>query len=69
MYEVVSHHLVSYGLNKEDDGWKRIIVEKPFGYSFDSAVELDKKLHEGFQEHQITVLTIIWAKKRCKILW
>ncbi len=53
MYEVVSHHLVSCGLNKEDDGWKRIIVEKPFGYSFDSAVELDKKLHEGFQEHQI----------------
>ncbi len=53
MYEVVSSHLVSYGLNSEVNGWKRIIVEKPFGYSLDSAVELDKKLHEGFQEHQI----------------
>ncbi|MHB9056965.1 MAG: glucose-6-phosphate dehydrogenase [Paludibacteraceae bacterium] len=53
MYEIVSDHLVSYGLNKEDDGWKRIIVEKPFGYSLESAEDLDKKLHEGFQEHQI----------------
>ncbi len=53
MYEVVSDHLVDYGLNKEADGWKRIIVEKPFGYSYDTAISLDKKLHEGFHEHQI----------------
>lgn len=53
MYEVVTSHLVEVGLSDEHDGWKRMIVEKPFGYSYDSAVELDKKLHEGFQEHQI----------------
>ena len=53
MYEVVAAHLVSSGLNTEKDGWKRIIVEKPFGYSYDSAVELDGKLHDGFAEHQI----------------
>ena len=53
MYEVVASHLVSYGMNKEEDGWKRIVVEKPFGYSYDSAVELDQKLHHGFGEHQI----------------
>lgn len=53
LYETVSGHLISYGLNNEEDGWKRIIVEKPFGYSLDSALELDKNLHEGFQEHQI----------------
>lgn len=53
IYEVVSGHLVEQNLNSESDGWKRIIVEKPFGYSLESALELDSKLHEGFQEHQI----------------
>jgi len=53
MYDVVAAHLESCGLNKENDGWKRMIVEKPFGYSYDSAVELDEKLHKGFSEHQI----------------
>lgn len=53
LYEVVASNLVQYGLNTETDGWKRIIVEKPFGYSYDSAVELDKKLRSGFNEDQI----------------
>lgn len=53
MYDVVASHLESSGLNEENDGWKRMIVEKPFGYSYDSAVELDEKLHKGFSEHQI----------------
>jgi len=53
LYEVVASHLIEHGLNTEADGWKRIIVEKPFGYSFDSAVELDKKLRSGFNEDQI----------------
>lgn len=53
MYEVVTSHLVHYELNREDDGWKRIIVEKPFGYSYDSALELENKLHQGFNENQI----------------
>ena len=53
LYEVVAAHLVKYGLNTEDDGWKRIIVEKPFGYSYDTAIDLDKKLRSGFNEDQI----------------
>ena len=53
LYEVVANHLVRYGLNREEDGWKRIIVEKPFGYSYATAVELDQKLHAGFHEDQI----------------
>lgn len=53
LYEVVAANLVKFGLNKEDDGWKRIIVEKPFGYSYDTAIDLDKKLHTGFNEDQI----------------
>jgi len=53
LYEVVASHLIENGLNTEADGWKRIIVEKPFGYSYDSAIELDKKLRSGFNEDQI----------------
>lgn len=53
LYEVVAANLVTAGLNVEENGWKRIIVEKPFGYSYDSAIELDKKLHSGFNEDQI----------------
>ena len=53
LYEVVAAHLIHHGLNTEVDGWKRIIVEKPFGYNYDSAVELDSKLRSGFNEDQI----------------
>ena len=53
LYEVVAANLVKYGLNTEENGWKRIIVEKPFGYSLDTAIDLDKKLHNGFHEEQI----------------
>lgn len=53
LYDVVAANLVKYNLNIEEKGWKRIIVEKPFGYSYDTAVELDKKLHNGFSEEQI----------------
>jgi glucose-6-phosphate 1-dehydrogenase len=53
LYETVAANLAEYGLNQEAEGWKRIIVEKPFGYSYDTAIELDKKLHSGFSEDQI----------------
>ncbi|MFV0392090.1 MAG: glucose-6-phosphate dehydrogenase [Paludibacteraceae bacterium] len=53
MYEVVAEHLVEYGMNDEKNGWKRLIVEKPFGYSYETALDLDEKLHKGFHEHQI----------------
>lgn len=53
MYEVVAANMILAGLNLENDGWKRIIVEKPFGYSYNTAIELDKKLHTGFKEDQI----------------
>lgn len=53
LYEVVAAHMVKFGLNNEDNGWKRIIVEKPFGYSYETAIDLDKKLRNGFNEDQI----------------
>lgn len=41
------------GLNRNDRGWTRLIVEKPFGKDLASAQELNTLVHEHFQEPQI----------------
>ena len=38
LYETIAKNLYSQELTKENDGWKRIIVEKPFGYSLKTQV-------------------------------
>ena len=53
LYGVIPECLAAHGLNTEEDGWKRIIVEKPFGYDEKTAQELDVKIHRFFEEHQI----------------
>lgn len=53
LYEVVSKNLSEVGLNKESKGWKRLIIEKPFGYSLATAKELNIKLLSCFSENQI----------------
>ncbi|MGR5542344.1 glucose-6-phosphate dehydrogenase, partial [Vibrio campbellii] len=46
LYSVIPASLAEHGLNNEADGWKRLIVEKPFGYDLASARQLDKDIHE-----------------------
>jgi glucose-6-phosphate 1-dehydrogenase len=41
------------GLNREEDGWKRLVIEKPFGHDLASARELNRLLHGHFHEDQI----------------
>lgn len=53
LYEIIPLNLSAAGLNNENDGWKRLIVEKPFGYDYDSAMELNRKLHMHWSENQI----------------
>ncbi len=53
LYGVIPECLAKHGLNKEDHGWKNIIVEKPFGYDLESAKNLDAQIHACFEEHQI----------------
>ncbi|MFM2479325.1 glucose-6-phosphate dehydrogenase [Celerinatantimonas sp. MCCC 1A17872] len=53
LYGVIPECLAAHDLNSEKDGWKRLIVEKPFGYDKKSAVALDKQLHRFFREEQI----------------
>lgn len=53
LYGVIPECLAAHGLNKEEYGWKRIIVEKPFGYDERTAQVLDVQIHRFFEEHQI----------------
>ena len=53
LYGVIPECLAAHGLNTEKYGWKRIIVEKPFGYDEKTAQALDVQIHRFFEEHQI----------------
>ena len=53
LYGVIPECLAAHGLNTEEFGWKRIIVEKPFGYDIETAKALDIQIHRFFVEHQI----------------
>ncbi len=52
-YDVIPENLSSQGLNLEEEGWKRIIIEKPFGFDSDSASKLDRTLRKTWSENQI----------------
>ncbi|OOF81337.1 glucose-6-phosphate dehydrogenase [Rodentibacter ratti] len=53
LYGVIPECLAAHCLNTEEYGWKRIIVEKPFGYDERTAQVLDVQIHRFFEEHQI----------------
>ena len=55
MYEIIPAFLRDNGMNlaSSDSGWRRIIVEKPFGTGLDSARHLDRLLSGIFKEDQI----------------
>ncbi len=52
-YIPVVNCLGQAGLADQSEGWRRIIVEKPFGKDLTSARELNKILHSVFDESQI----------------
>lgn len=49
----ISKNLAQSGLQLSTGSFRRLIVEKPFGYDLASALQLNKELHEAFQEEQI----------------
>ncbi|MCL4113530.1 UNVERIFIED_CONTAM: hypothetical protein GTU68_011182 [Idotea baltica] len=53
IYESLAKNIYDQGLHNEDDGWKRVVVEKPFGYSLETAKNLNIALHNYFKEPQI----------------
>ncbi|MGV8093424.1 MAG: glucose-6-phosphate dehydrogenase [Mangrovibacterium sp.] len=53
LYGIIPSNLASVELNRSDDGFRRLIVEKPFGTDLTTAKELNRKLLHYFDEDQI----------------
>lgn len=53
VFEDIISNLGAAGLNREDKGFARVVIEKPFGKDLDSARELNRKVKEVFKERQI----------------
>lgn len=53
LYAPTLDNLSAAGLTSQNDGWRRIVVEKPFGYDLASARELDDVVHAAFDEGQV----------------
>ncbi|MFQ5645036.1 MAG: glucose-6-phosphate dehydrogenase [Thiogranum sp.] len=52
-FGLVSRQLGAVQLNREDGGWRRLVIEKPFGYDLESAESLNRRLGREFREAQI----------------
>ncbi len=53
LYSIIPEYLSHYGLNKEDEGWRRLIVEKPFGVNLETAKDLNRDILKYFKENQL----------------
>jgi glucose-6-phosphate 1-dehydrogenase len=66
LYQSTARMLGKAGLStggQEGKSWSRIVVEKPFGRDLDTAIDLDRSLHEHFQEDQIFRIDHYLAKE------
>ena len=52
-YKPTVEHLGQSGLAGESRGCRRIVIEKPFGTDLASSQELNRQIHQVFQEHQV----------------
>jgi glucose-6-phosphate 1-dehydrogenase len=53
LYSIIPEFLAGQGLNKNKNGWRRLIIEKPFGYDLNSALNLNQKLLQNYNEDQL----------------
>ena len=53
LYQKAVENLHQTGMIANSRGWRRVIVEKPFGHDLASARELNEILHAALDEHQI----------------
>jgi glucose-6-phosphate 1-dehydrogenase len=45
--------LHEHGMAAENGGWRRIVIEKPYGVDLDSAEALNEVVHQSFDEQQV----------------
>ena len=53
LYVGVTDGLANVGLLQETSGWRRMVIEKPFGYDLPSAQALQRSLEQHLKEEQI----------------
>lgn len=53
LYEPTVKNLSTISMCHEQAGWRRIVVEKPFGYNLATANALNESMRAAFAEHQI----------------
>lgn len=63
LYETIPNYLAAHGLQcgtgcQADDsqkhvGYRRLVIEKPFGYDLQSAIRLNQQIKQHFEEEQI----------------
>ena len=53
LYPGMSTALGEAGFAKETGGFRRLIIEKPFGHNGETATELNRGLHQHWQENQL----------------
>lgn len=54
-FNVIAYNIMESGLG-ETTGWKRLIIEKPFGHDLESAKELNSELNKAFNEEEIFII-------------
>ena len=53
LYPEIVNRLGEAGMSHEDHGWRRLVIEKPFGRDLASARALNRTLHAHFEESQL----------------
>lgn len=53
LYRIIIEQLGQVGLNQSERGWRRIIIEKPFGHDIESARALNQDVHAVFDENAV----------------
>lgn len=53
LFSTIVTNLGSSGLVQEKNGWRRVVIEKPFGTDLDSARRLNQIVHKELDEKQI----------------
>ncbi|MFK7601358.1 glucose-6-phosphate dehydrogenase [Deinococcus sp. SM5_A1] len=53
LFEPISNGLGRLGLSDQSEGWRRLVIEKPFGRDLDSARELNAAIHDTWDESQV----------------
>jgi glucose-6-phosphate 1-dehydrogenase len=52
-YGAITTELGEAGMSQEDNGWKRLVIEKPFGHDLASCRALNQTIRAQFREEQI----------------